>query len=155
MSKFRTAYDKEHVRSIIRFELPSRTKQEFKDQCDMNLIVQNFLKTGRLDQIDQAKAQYLDLAATPQSYQESLNLVIGAADAFSSLPANIRAAYDNSVSVFLEAAYHDPDAVFGSTKPVQADPASQATHVAQPPANPPVAPPQPQPSPVATPPQAV
>lgn len=113
LSRFRSAYDHGNVRVPKTFENPSRTKQEFKDQCDVNNIVANFTKTGRLDGYDAAQAKFLDLAALPVSYHDALNLVISAREAFAELPAEARSAYGNDVNQFLQAAYEDPTQVFG------------------------------------------
>lgn len=110
---FRTPYDGNHLRVVQEFTQPSRTKQEFKEQCDINNIVQNFLRTGELpNAYDAAKAKFLNMADLPVSYHEALNLVIDATAAFDELPASARARYDNDVQKFLAAVHKDPDSVF-------------------------------------------
>ena len=147
---FRTPYINPPRRNPITFSQPSRTKQEFANECDINQIVANFLKTGRLDTLQNARSMYVDLANAPQSYHESLDLVIRSGEAFQALPSDIRAKFNNDVSQFLEAAYHNPEAVFGPVKASDAPQPVQATQVAQPPVNPPAAPPQPQTATVAS-----
>lgn len=112
--RFRSAYD--HNRGRLydsQIGGPSLTKQEFKSQCDPNVIVAHFTRTGRLEGFREAHGQYLDLTQLPGSYQESLNLVLTARSTFSSLPADVRARFGNDVSVFLAAAASNPEGVFG------------------------------------------
>lgn len=142
LPRFQTRYTNMPNRHKVVSTQPSRTKQEFKDECDINNIWANFVRTGYLDQSREAHAQYLDLSNMPQSYHESLNLVIGAGNAFSALPASERAKYHNNVAEFLEAAYKDPEAVFGSTVVTEAANAAQATTPPATPAEPTPAPPQ-------------
>lgn len=111
-SRFRTAYDHGNIRVPVIFKNPSRTKQEFKEQCDVNRIVENFTRTGQLTNYQEAQAKFLDLASLPVSYHDALNLVLSARDAFAELPAAARAEYGNDVNIFLQEAYHNPDEVF-------------------------------------------
>jgi len=112
--RIRSAYDHDIGRS---FHTPvvgqSMTKQEFKDSTDINNIVKHFTKTGRLDAFRQAEGKYVDFAQLPGSYQESLNLVQEANEAFLALPARTRQLFDNDVDQFLKAAASNPEAVFG------------------------------------------
>jgi len=143
LSRFRSAYDHGSVRVHKTFEKPSRTKQEFKEQCDVNNIVANFTKTGRLDGYDAAQAKFLNLAALPVSYHDALNLVISAREAFADLPADARSAYGNDVNQFLQAAYENPEAVFAPPPnlkdvPPHVPATTPAPKPAEPPATPPV-----------------
>lgn len=150
---FRTPYDGHHLRVVNEFKNPSRTKQEFRDECDPNHIVAAFTRTGNLDLINKSKGMFLDLTELPVSYQESLNLVIRAREAFDALPAARRAEFDNDVNQFLQTAYHDPDTAFRSIdptyppaqEPVQAPVPSSAPIVADPALEGPAAPPAPLP----------
>nr|QJB20059.1 MAG: internal scaffolding protein [Microvirus sp.] len=126
-TRLRTPYDGRHIRYIVHFDKPSRTKQEFKDQCDVNRIVENFTRTGRLDQLQAARGFYADISAHPDSYQESLNLVLEAREAFDMLPAETRAMFGNDVQNFLYAAQNSPDEVFGVLKPSEAPQEPEAT----------------------------
>lgn len=113
---FRTAYDASHHgvvnRVQKRFEKPSRTKQEFKDDCNINLVWAKFVKTGRAEVLQNARANYVDLIALPESYQESLNLVLRSRQAFEALPSDIRARFDNDPGQFLAAAQSDPQGLY-------------------------------------------
>lgn len=82
--------------------LPSRTKQEFVKQCDINNIIKEFTLTGQVNHISAKAAQgaYLDL---PDAYdfQSSMNTVIHAQEAFMSLPAAVRDRFHNEPGEFL------------------------------------------------------
>lgn len=113
--RFRSAYDHVVVGRSYAAAVgeESRTKQEFKDSCDINKIVDHFTKTGRLDGFRQAQGAYVDFEQLPGNYQESLNMINAARDAFMLLPAKARAHFDNDIGLFLANAAMNPDAVFG------------------------------------------
>lgn len=78
-----------------------RTKQEFKDESDINVIMARYMATGVLpEQINAAQAQYLD--ATGYDYQEAQNLIAGANSLFEMLPSSIRNRVDNDPGKLLE-----------------------------------------------------
>lgn len=91
--------------------MPSRTKQEFRDECDIN----NLLKQYRPHDIAMRLAmgvrggQYMDLPE-PQDFQESSNIVIQARDAFMTLPSKVRERFGNNPEQFLKF-MADPDNV--------------------------------------------
>ncbi len=78
----------------------SRTKQSFKDECDINLLMKKYEKTGLLDHVNKFGGYYGDL---PESvdYQLALNSVLEAEAAFGSLTADIRAKFSNDPAEFL------------------------------------------------------
>lgn len=105
-TKIRTAYDDDYVDPGIRFVdehgEPEKTLtiQSEKDACDINKIVEQHAKTGLLP-VNTATPIYGDFTGLP-SYQESLNIVIKAEEAFMSLDAKIRKEFDNDPGAFLE-----------------------------------------------------
>lgn len=82
---------------------PARTKQQFLEQCDINNIVKQFTKTGQFSHLSAnlAKGTYADLP-DPIEFQESMNTVIQAEQAFASLPARIRNRFGNDPAEFLD-----------------------------------------------------
>lgn len=97
--KFASRFDglqKERSRKAAKaFVLPARTKQAFKDDCDINLILKRYAATGVLpDTSKAALAQYGDFGEIP-SYQDALNRVMSASDMFSQLPASLRFKFQN------------------------------------------------------------
>lgn len=81
---------------------PSMTKQEFKDQCNINKIIKEFTITGQISHISAKAAQgaFLDLPAD-LDYQTSLNVMIRAEEAFMALPAAIRDRFGHDPAQFL------------------------------------------------------
>jgi phage internal scaffolding protein len=71
---------------------PSLAKQEFRDECDINRIMMQYGKTGELPQI--AGAVFGDFQST-QTYHDMQNTLIEAQSAFKTLPAGIRAEFNN------------------------------------------------------------
>lgn len=70
-----------------------RTKQSFKDECDMNRIVSRINKTGfvPLEASDSLRRQiYADASLAPASLEDAYAVVARADAAFSSLPARLR-----------------------------------------------------------------
>ena len=87
-----------------RFQTPvggeSMTKQSFKDECDINKIMEKFQKTGAITHYAKHAPSYGD--ATPVDYQNALNIVADANTMFEELPSSIRKKFDNDPSQFLE-----------------------------------------------------
>lgn len=79
----------------------SLTRQEFKDECDINNVLKRFERTGVIDHLNNHTAQYGDFLGYP-GYQESMNAVIAANEAFAGLPSVIRKRFNNDPAAFLE-----------------------------------------------------
>lgn len=84
-------------------KLPSMTKQEFRDETDINNILRQYKVTGMINHINAQAAQgkYEDLP-DPLDFQASLHLVRDAQAAFDSLPSRIRDRFQNNANAFLE-----------------------------------------------------
>lgn len=77
-------------------EEPTLAQQQFKDQCDVNQIMKKYLKTGTITHINNTRqGVYADLSQVPLDYQEALNTVIRAKDAFQEVPSHIRLRFQN------------------------------------------------------------
>jgi len=83
------------------------TKQSDAEACDINNIIYQFTKTGQINHINEQAASYTDLP-NQLDYQESLNILQQAQEAFETLPALMRKKYDNDPALFLEA-LQNPD----------------------------------------------
>lgn len=77
---------------------PGRTKQSFKEECDVNLIVAKAQKTGVLPM--KGNPLYGDFSEVPE-YQEALETVRVAGDQFRGLPAHMRERFENDPAQFL------------------------------------------------------
>lgn len=76
------------------------TKQDMKDDCDINVIMKRYEKTGMVDHVSRYQGQYGDFEA--MEFHEAMNFVIEAQDMFMSLPSKIRARFGNDPGAFLE-----------------------------------------------------
>lgn len=80
------------------------TKQEMKDECDINNILKIYQQTGIYTHVSNLASQavYTDL---PDSfdYQDALHTVMRAEDSFSTLPSMVRDHFQNDPAAFLTA----------------------------------------------------
>lgn len=99
--EFRKNYQPVLDRKKLVFEAKSRTKQSFKDDCDVNNIMKKYNKTGQLPEMIQREPRYGDFSDVTD-YQESLNIVLLAQEQFANLPARARDRFRNDPAAFLE-----------------------------------------------------
>jgi len=95
-------YDRDKNSDLAKlvFTSPSRTKQSFRDECDINNILRQFNVTGQLP-VGSVQPQYGDFSGITD-YQSALNAVMAAQDSFLQLPAKVRAKFDNDPALFVE-----------------------------------------------------
>lgn len=79
---------------------PSLTKQADAAACDINKIMAKYERSGLLLHVNQNQAMYADVSSVPD-YQGALEIVRKADDMFASLPAEIRAKFDNDPAEYL------------------------------------------------------
>lgn len=87
-------------------EGPSKTQQNFAEDCDINTIVNRFLKNKILPPVAQT-ASYGDFTGI-SSYHDALIKVQAARDMFASLPAKVRKRFNNDPGQYLDF-FKDPD----------------------------------------------
>jgi len=104
--RFRSAYSAP-VKVALSFldeegnPLPTPTQQHLKAEVDINNILRQYDRTGLITHVNNATAQYGDFSEVNE-YQESLNRVIAAQDAFAALPSNVRKRFGNDPGEFFE-----------------------------------------------------
>lgn len=106
--EFRTAYSpKERVKLQCAASAsdPSRTKQSFKAECDINTIIARFLRTGILDYAEKHEAQYGD--ATGVDFTQAMQTVAKAQSMFNDLPSALRNRFKNEPALFLDFIHDD------------------------------------------------
>lgn len=86
----------------ITFTEPTRTKQSFKDECDINLIIKKYKQTGQITHLANSQGEYG--FATSQTFDQAMRIVADAQSQFEELPATVRAHFDNNPAAFLDAA---------------------------------------------------
>jgi len=78
--------------------LPSRTNQQFKDECDLKLIMKKYQGNPP---IPASNAIFADISELPD-YQTALHTVIAAERSFASLPSKLRNRFSNDPHEFIE-----------------------------------------------------
>lgn len=87
----------------------SRTKQSFKDDCDVNLIVKRHASTGAFSHLNPRMPAYGDFSGATE-LNTAMDLCSQALADFNDLPAAVRQACNNDPVVFLQEV-NDPDGV--------------------------------------------
>lgn len=91
----------------LKCEDPSLTVQSSKDECDINIMLENMAR-GVLPVENPRIPQYGDFSTSASDYHTALNMVLAARESFDSLPAKIRARFDNDPAQMLSF-LDDPD----------------------------------------------
>lgn len=76
------------------------TKQSFAEECDINTIVRRFNLTGQLP-TDVDAPTYADFSDIPD-FQSAMNAVLAAQESFASMPADVRARFNNDPASFVD-----------------------------------------------------
>ena len=87
-------------RNGTRFTEPGRTKQSFKDECNINNIMARYQKSGAITHVQNNQPQYG--FATARTFHESMNIVTKAQSMFAELPSSIRSKFKNDPAQFLD-----------------------------------------------------
>lgn len=82
------------------FTKPSKTKQSFREECDINNILKKFAATGQINHL-RDNPQYADFS-TVEDYQHALSTVLLAQDQFAGLSAQVRDRFANDPNKFLQ-----------------------------------------------------
>lgn len=78
-----------------------RTRQEFAEECDINVLMAGYERSGIISHINPLPPQYFDASNLPD-LAESLAIYDQAQTAFMTLPASVRATFDNDPLKFVE-----------------------------------------------------
>lgn len=100
-SAFPSAYsDKPRIQLTFPENSP-HTRQEFKDESDINTIMAQYMRTGELPQVNLIAPQYLELS-DGLSFQEQMQAVVDAQNLFAELPSQIRNRFQNDPGAFID-----------------------------------------------------
>ena len=77
------------------------TEQHHKDSCDIHHIMRKYEQTGICDHIARVQGQYADYLGAPD-FQEAQNAIAESKSMFESLPAKLRAEFDNQPGTFVD-----------------------------------------------------
>lgn len=97
---FKTRYSIKLRKGIVNNE-PSKTKQSFQEESDMNNILKKYAATGSFPQNIKDNPRYGDFSSI-QDYQSSINIVLNAQEQFAGLPSLARERFNNDPAQFLD-----------------------------------------------------
>lgn len=80
---------------------PSLARQEFAEECDINVIMRRYETTGVLTHTTDREPMYLDLTEAPD-LMGAMEIIKNADAAFMTLPAKVRREFDNDPVKFVE-----------------------------------------------------
>jgi phage internal scaffolding protein len=93
----RTQYNYDHNAasnaSGLVCEEPTRAQQHHRDECDINVILERFGKTGQVP-VNAISGTYGDFSGV-HDYHTALNAIIASEEEFAALPAQIRNKFAN------------------------------------------------------------
>lgn len=97
--------DKASQESGLLCEDETRTKQSFKEEVDINTIVQRFGLTGQMPENVRAPT-YADFSEV-EDFQSAMNAIAKAREAFDQMPAEVRAEFSNDPARFVDFCSND------------------------------------------------
>ncbi len=83
---------------------PSKTRQEFRDECDINWLMERFARTGILvdpSLVGKREAAFGDFSGA-QDFTENQDRLVAAANAFDTLPGVVRERFNQDPARVLE-----------------------------------------------------
>lgn len=98
--KPRMGFERKRVQK--NFPAETMAKQSFQAECDVNTIMARYEKTGLIEHVNQHQGNYGDFTQAPGDYQEALDTVIRAQEMFQTIPAKVRARFENDPGLFLD-----------------------------------------------------
>lgn len=86
----------------VEFKEPTLTQQHFRDECDINKIVERAIRTGDATVFTSTqRAEFYD-ASVVTDYADAMALIDDVHDDFNSLPSAVRSLFGNNVSQYVE-----------------------------------------------------
>lgn len=82
------------------FTQPSMTKQSHKDECDINMLMAKYQKTGLVTHINNHQPHYGDY--DPVDFTEAMQTIAEGSSMFQELPSQARKYFDNDPAKFME-----------------------------------------------------
>lgn len=88
--EFRTAYER-CVHKGVKFSEPSMTQQHFKEECDVNNIIERYTATGMIpDYLTKTSEGVYGDFSDVGDFVDMQNQIIAAKNSFAALPSEIR-----------------------------------------------------------------
>lgn len=98
MIEFRKAYSQLSVG--VDCSGDGMTKQSFGEQCDINVVMAKYVRTGLLEHVNERAAVFDDFSGF--DFARSMNVVVKANEMFDNLPAEVRLRFSNDPAQFVE-----------------------------------------------------
>lgn len=98
---------KTRTRVYTTYEQPSKTDESFKDDCDVNIILDRFMKTGQITHLAKKPSSYADVSDIPNLLDAHI-AISNAKTAFGRLPSELRRKLNND-PLNLEEYLKDPE----------------------------------------------
>lgn len=80
--------------------------QSFADDCDINIVMEQFTRTGNDELLNRAKGFYVDVSDLPDNWPEVFNIINKGKEEFAKMPVEFKELYGNDFARF--AANFDP-----------------------------------------------
>ncbi len=93
-----------HATGLDCSDCPSRTQQHFRDECDINVLVARFARTGVPEAPEAPPMSTFDEVF---DYQSAMQAVIDARVSFQALPSKVRSRFQNDPAQFLNFIYDE------------------------------------------------
>ena len=99
---FKTIYNYTSPKGIVN-KAASMTQAQFQDECDINKIMDRYMRTGCLsDPLSQMKPGTYGDFSDLGDYMENMNKVIEAREMFDALPAKVRERFGNNPGAMID-----------------------------------------------------
>lgn len=77
------------------------TEQQFKDECDVNTILKQFVSTGFIPNLNMKEGVYMDVSEIGD-YRDAIERVRQTNSFFMELPSSLREQFKNDAAIFLD-----------------------------------------------------
>lgn len=100
--KFKTIYNYKSPKGIVN-KSPSMTQAQFQDECDINKIMDRYMRTGCLsDPLSRMRPGTYGDFTEMGDYMENMNKIIQAREMFDALPAKVRERFGNNPGAMID-----------------------------------------------------
>ena len=100
--KFKTIYNYKSPKGIVN-KAASMTQAQFKDECDINKIMDRYFRTGCLsDPLNQMRPGTYGDFSEMGDYMENMNKIVQAREMFDALPSRVRERFGNNPGAMID-----------------------------------------------------
>ena len=100
--KFKTIYNYKSPKGIVN-KSASMTQAQFQDECDINKIMDRYMRTGCLsDPLNRMRPGTYGDFTEMGDYMENMNKIVQAREMFEALPAKVRERFGNNPGAMID-----------------------------------------------------